>query len=94
MHQRRHRWYGAVLGLIALLLATQIAFAQIGGYAMTWWTIDGGVGQSEGGSYTLRGSIGQPDAGRLGGGDYTLAGGFWNGDRSTTMRVYLSMVVR
>ncbi len=94
MHQRRSRWSGILLGVLALLLTTHIALAQTGGYTLAWWTIDGGIGQSEGGNYTLHGSIGQADAGRLGGGDYTLAGGFWKGDSGATSRIYLSIVVR
>ena len=40
-------------------------------YKIDWYTIDG--------VYTLSGTIGQPDAGNLAGGSYTLAGGFWGG---------------
>ena len=32
---------------------------------------------SAGGAYTLGGTVGQPDAGVLSGGDYILSGGFW-----------------
>lgn len=47
-------------------------------YAIDWFTLDGGGGQSSGGAYTLQGTIGQPDAGSLSGGSFTLHGGFWN----------------
>jgi len=41
-------------------------------------TIDGGgVMQSTGGEFELSGTIGQPDAGVLSGGDFQLTGGFW-----------------
>lgn len=53
--------------------------AQSGGnYELTWFTIDGG-GQSPstGSSYSLSGTIGQPDVGNMSGGDYVLSGGFW-----------------
>lgn len=46
-------------------------------YAIIWHTIDGGGGVSQGGNYTLQGTLGQPDAGSLQGGDYILAGGYW-----------------
>jgi CSLREA domain-containing protein len=49
------------------------------GYGLFWWTVDGAGGKSGGGSYAVAGTIGQPDAGALGGGDHTLAGGFWPG---------------
>jgi len=41
------------------------------------WTVDGGGGQSNGGGYTLTGTIGQPDTGVMRGEGYTLGGGFW-----------------
>jgi flagellar hook capping protein FlgD len=45
-----------------------------------WFTIDGGGAmQTVGGSYTLGGTIGQPDAGQLTGGIYSIGGGFWRG---------------
>jgi len=47
---------------------------------MTRWTIDGGgVSRSSGGDYELSGTLGQPDAGTLVGGDFMLTGGFWIG---------------
>ena len=62
--------------LSALLLAS--ACTGSAQYAIDWFTIDGGGGQSSGGAYTLNGTIGQPDAGRSSGGSYTLHGGFWS----------------
>ena len=46
-------------------------------YAVDWFTVDGGGGASTGGVYTVTGTIGQPDAGTMSGGNYTLQGGFW-----------------
>ena len=48
-------------------------------YRIDWFTIDGGGGTSSGGPYTLSGTIGQPDAGRLSGGTFVIEGGFWGG---------------
>lgn len=48
-------------------------------YRIDWFTIDGGGGTSSGGGYTLSGTIGQPDAGTLTGGNFVLEGGFWGG---------------
>jgi len=68
--------------LSVLSLTAAAAFAQSGGpYDLTWSSIDGG-GQmfSTGGTYSLGGTIGQPDAQAgpaIGGGAYELAGGFW-----------------
>jgi hypothetical protein len=66
-----------VLGCWCLvLLAVVPAHAQ---YSIDWFTLDGGGGTSSGNSFTLTGTIGQPDAGILSGGNYTLQGGFWPG---------------
>jgi len=46
-------------------------------YTIDWFTIDGGGGTSTGGTYTVSGTIGQPDAGHMTGGNFTLDGGFW-----------------
>jgi len=46
-------------------------------YSIDWFTIDGGGGTSTGGVYSVTGTIGQPDAGAMSGGNYTLQGGFW-----------------
>src|ERR1051325_3415826 len=51
------------------------SFAQ--SYSIDWFTIDGGGGTSTGGVYSVSGTIGQPDAGTLSGGSYSLVGGFW-----------------
>ncbi len=61
-------------GLLAL--ADMTATAQ---FSIDWHTIDGGSGMSSGGDFTLNGTIGQPDAGAMSGGGYSLAGGFWGG---------------
>jgi hypothetical protein len=86
-----------VLGL-ALLGAT-VALAQSGGgYDLSWSTVDGGGGMlSAGGVYTLAGTAGQPDAGLLAGGSYTLGGGFWGGGAASAgpgYTVYLPLVMR
>lgn len=46
-------------------------------YSIDWFTIDGGGGTSTGGVFTVSGTIGQPDAGVMSGGNYTVQGGFW-----------------
>ena len=68
-----------VLPLAAALLLTAGAVAEAQPFVIDWFTIDGGGGTSRGGNYTLSGTIGQPDAGALSGGGYTLEGGFWPG---------------
>ncbi len=63
------------LAVAVLLLAGGVAYAQ-GGYALSWWTVDGGGGSLSNGSYALSATVGQPDAGTLSNGTYTLQGGF------------------
>jgi hypothetical protein len=67
------------LGL-ALGLATGTT-ARPGGLQIDWWTTDTGGGASSGGSFTLSGTGGQPDAGLLQSADgaLRLEGGFWAG---------------
>ena len=62
-------------GLGVLLVAGVTARAQ--SYAIDWFTIDGGGGTSTGGVYSVSGTIGQPDAGKMTGGNYSIDGGFW-----------------
>ena len=83
------------LALIAFLLLSSVALAQSGGgYDLTWSTIDGGgYTWSEGGGYSLGGTIGQPDAGAISGEGYTLAGGFWGGGL-IPYRINLPLVLR
>ena len=59
------------------LTLTSTAVAQ--NYSIDWFTIDGGGGTSTGGVYSVSGTIGQPDAGAMSGGNYSLVGGFWGG---------------
>ena len=67
--------------LLLLLLAPAVGQSVQAqeGYDLSWWTADGGGGTwSSGDSLTLGGTAGQPDAGDLAGGTYTLQGGFWD----------------
>lgn len=89
------------LGLIApmFFLVVSTALAQTGGtFDLSWATIDGGGGQSSGSSYTLTGTIGQPDAGQVSGGGYALLSGFWlggvSGSSGEGQNVYLPVILR
>ena len=68
---------GKALLLCSSLLALSLAKLQAQSYSIDWFTIDGGGGTSTGGVYSVSGTIGQPDAGHLTGGNFTLDGGFW-----------------
>jgi hypothetical protein len=67
-----------ILTLLVILFPVFSLPAQAQSYAIPWWTVDGGGGTSSGGGYILSGTIGQPDAGVISGGDYNLTGGFWS----------------
>ena len=64
---------------IIVLLVLILSLPVTAGYEISWSTIDGGGGTSSGGVFTLRGTIGQADAGEMTGVDYVLTGGFWYG---------------
>jgi hypothetical protein len=65
---------------IAVLFSVLLAAAAQAQPTLDWYTIDGGGGSASGGDYVLAGTIGQPDAGVLAGGAWTLYGGFWHPD--------------
>ncbi len=58
------------------LLVAAAASAQ--NYSIDWYKVSGGGGTSTGGVYAISGTIGQPDAGVMSGGNYALQGGFWS----------------
>jgi hypothetical protein len=62
------------------LLASAFCLPVGAQFAIDWFTIDGGGGTSTGGVYSVRGTVGQPDANQtpLTGGSYSLTGGFWS----------------
>ena len=62
--------------LLFSLLIPAIGLAQT--YSIDWHTIDGGGGTSTGGVYSVSGTIGQPDAGAMSGGNFSVTGGFWS----------------
>ncbi len=67
------------IGMTALLAIALSATASAQVYDLSWNTIDGGGAMfSTGGTFTLSGTIGQPDAGVMTGGTFTLVGGFWS----------------
>ena len=64
--------------IILLVSSLVLAFsARAQNYSIDWFTIDGGGGTSTGSVYSVSGTIGQPDAGHMSGGSYTIDGGFW-----------------
>ncbi|HOT90095.1 MAG TPA: hypothetical protein PLJ78_01935 [Anaerolineae bacterium] len=94
----KHKYLCLVIVLLLALLVVGVSLAaDSAGYDLSWWTMDGGGGTSSGGSYSLSGTGGQPDAGPLLTNDgYTLAGGFWGGAAVVVAehRLYLPLVLR
>jgi hypothetical protein len=76
----KHRLTLSTLLLLTASALVVLTASAAGDYAADWWTVDGGGGPlSTGGTYSLGGTIGQPDAGPpLNGGIYSLTGGFWS----------------
>jgi hypothetical protein len=55
-----------------------LASAASGQLQLDWYTIDGGGGTCSGGTISITGTIGQPDATAATGGTIECAGGFWS----------------
>jgi hypothetical protein len=85
-----------LISILAILLLTTVSagYAYMAGYSLPWWTVDGGGGTSTSAQYSLSGTIGQADAGRLIGGNYILAGGFWVGAGPMGSQLYLPVITR
>jgi hypothetical protein len=80
-----------IVFMALLIILAMVASAQAQPYAVTWWTVGGG-GISSGGSHVLSGTIGQPDAGVMSGGGFTLTGGFWGLEPYGP--IYLPLIIR
>ncbi len=94
--------------LVALVVAACLALMVRGGsaeianaapntvsYEITWYTVDGGGAMNlTGGTYTLSGTAGQPDAGMQSGGSYALSGGFWSVGLPDIIRNFLPFIAK
>lgn len=87
--RRWRRWRRSVARCAGAALAGAAALAFVApgpagaqSYEVPWSTIDCGGTLATSAPYTLRGSLGQPDAGgEIAGGTFDLLGGFWPGVR-------------
>jgi hypothetical protein len=59
---------------LLLLLTVSIGYSQ--SFTLGPSAVGGGGGTSSGGSFSVSGTIGKPDAGQMSGGSFSLAGGF------------------
>jgi hypothetical protein len=80
--------------LIAFLLLAVQAVHAAGTYSLDWWTVDGGGGTSQGGTYALSGTVGQAEPGSLYGGDYSLAEGFWANLQGALEKIFLPLILK
>ncbi len=85
-----------LLACLGLLLAAGEVLSAPGVLTLPAWTVDSGGGRSQGGSFALSGSIGQPDAGPLQGGNYRLYGGLWSIDpgKGLLYKLYLPLLMK
>ena len=93
----KHKWFLSLLLLVtAVALLGVVSASALAGYTLDWWTVDGGgTTSSTGSSYSLGGTIGQPDAGTSTGGTYTLSGGFWGGGAAAIeYNLFLPLILR
>lgn len=65
------------LVIICCVAAGGLTLVGSGDFHLSWYSIDGGGGTSTGGTYQVRGTAGQADAGDMAGGTFVLRGGFW-----------------
>lgn len=77
--------------LILLVMIVIPVVAQSGGdYDLTWNTVDNSGGIiSTGSTFTMTGSIGQPEAGFASGGSFTFSGGFITGGSFMPVNNYI-----
>lgn len=78
---------------VALVWLAISAHAQ--NYSIDWFKVAGGGGTGTNGQYSLSGTIGQHDAGKMSGGNYSLTGGFWSlfavqTPGSPTLRIFMT----
>jgi hypothetical protein len=84
-----------VASLVLILVSAVLAAPET--LDLSWWTVDGGGGASQGGGYTLNSTTGQPDAGILMSGEvYSLAGGYWGfgAQHRDGEKIFLPLVTR
>ncbi|MBN1868589.1 hypothetical protein JW916_15005 [Candidatus Sumerlaeota bacterium] len=78
MKKNESRKKRLVLSIVLVLVGMFAAALAAQALSVAWWNTDGSGAQGlSGGTFTLSGTAGQPDAGILSAGNFTLNGGFW-----------------
>ena len=85
--------------IVVFMLTTWTSVSIANGYTLPRWFLSRGGGSSAGGGYSLNGTLGQHDTGRMSSGDFTLDGGFWNLDIIPTVeppltKIYLPLLLK
>jgi hypothetical protein len=84
-----------LLVTLLILIAFGTAVLAQSGYLLTSNVVAGGGGSLQAGSYSLTGTIGQPEAGHdFAAGAYTFHGGFWYLGPSDSQKVLIPIVIR
>ncbi|NIM93923.1 MAG: hypothetical protein GTO18_09465 [Anaerolineales bacterium] len=78
---------------IFIMFGTALA-STTASYELTWWTVDGGGGESTSGTFSVNGTMGQHDAGTMSGGSYGLSGGFWGRVVAILYDLFLPLIMR
>jgi hypothetical protein len=80
--------------LILFGITTWVATAAPNALSLTAWTVDSGGGESSGGQFGLYSAIGQPEAGSMSGGPYTLTGGILGQASPGSGQIFLPVLVK
>ena len=76
MNQPRKPPMKQLVFIFSLMFALALHAQQ---YSIDWYKISGGGGTSTGATYSVTGTIGQPDTGMaMSGGSFSVIGGFWS----------------
>jgi hypothetical protein len=95
--QARTAWF--ILTLVALLLGTSLALAQVSAnHDLSWHVIAAGGGRMESAGHTFLGTAGQPLTGPMSGSGHAVGSGFGSagyhpGEMPEIYKVYLPLVM-
>ena len=92
---------GLLLGfcLVSLGNGRGVDAAELGPeYTLGWHTTQVGGGFSQGGAFSVTGTVGQADTAQIQGGDFAVSGGYWNEHSETsiplTNQIFLPWISR
>lgn len=95
MQGDKRRLVTAVLLIACFLMATTwtIKASSGGHYLINWYSMDsGGTMAATGGSFELKGTMGQVDTAVSGQDNYDIQAGFWAGAESGPYQIYLPFI--